>query len=99
MLLEDKELWIKKVSSTSRGIEITIATEEDVMLDGVSIQANGENIPLNTTLNQHDTKLPDGTILKERTLLFDASVQPEQLIIKGMHYMKPYNISIKIPVD
>ncbi|MBQ4899809.1 DUF4179 domain-containing protein [Paenibacillus sp. Marseille-P2973] len=99
VLLEDKELWIKKVSSTSRGIEITIATEEDVMLDGVFIQANGENIPLNTTLNQHDTKLPDGTILKERTLLFDASVQPEQLIIKGMHYMKPFNINIKIPVD
>ncbi len=99
VLLEDKELWVKKVSATSRGIEITIATEQDVMLDGVSIEADGENIPLNTTLNQYDTKLPDGTILKERTLLFDTSVQPEQLIITGMHYMKPYNRNIEIPVD
>ncbi|WP_410771286.1 DUF4179 domain-containing protein [Fontibacillus sp. BL9] len=99
VLLEDKELWIKKVSATSQGIEITIATEQDVMLDGVSIEADGESIPLNTTLNQHDTKLTDGTILKERTLLFDSSVQPDQLIIQGMHYMKPYNMNIKIPVD
>ncbi|RCX18654.1 uncharacterized protein DUF4179 [Fontibacillus phaseoli] len=99
VLLEDKELWIKKVAATSQGIEITIATEQDVMLDGVSIGANGENIPLNTTLNQHDATLPDGTILKERTLLFDSSVQPDQLIIKGMHYMKEYDMNIGIPVD
>lgn len=99
VMLEDKELWIKQVSSTSRGTEITIATAEDVLLDGVSIEANGENIPLNTTVNQHDSKLTDGTVLKERTLLFDSSVQPDHLIIKGMHYMKPYNMKITIPVD
>ncbi|MNN38999.1 hypothetical protein D3C81_1530210 [compost metagenome] len=90
---------MKKVSTTSQGVEITIATEEDVMLDGVSIESNNEKTSLQTTINQIDTKQPDGTILKERTLLFDGEAEPEFLLIEGMHYMKQYNEVISIPVD
>ncbi|AZK48474.1 DUF4179 domain-containing protein [Paenibacillus lentus] len=97
--LDSKELWVKKVAVTSQGVEITIATDNDVMLDGVSIEAQNEITSLRTTVNQLDGKLEDGTILKERTLLFDTSVMPEYLHIKGMHYMKEYNQVIKIPVD
>lgn len=96
--LDGKELWVKKAAVTSQGVEITIATDDNVMLDGVSIETQTETTALNTTVNQIETKLDGGRILKERTLLFDASVMPEYLHIKGMHYMKTYNKVIEIPV-
>ncbi len=93
-----KELWIKAVSTTSEGTEITMATDNDVMLDGVSIETQKNSTPLRTTIKQIETKLMNGRLLKERTLLFDSKVHPEYLIIEGIHYMKPYNKTIKIPV-
>lgn len=98
-LLGDKELWIKDVSKTSQGIEVTIATDEDVMLDGVSIEADGESTSLTTTINQKESKQTNGKLMKERTLLFDTQSKPEALLIEGIHYMKAYNKVIEIPVD
>lgn len=97
--LADKELWVKKVAVTSQGVEITIATGDDILLDGVSVEALGEATSLRTTVGQIETELDDGTVLKERTLLFDTRVKPEYLYIKGMHYIKAYNEAIEIPVD
>ncbi|MND87445.1 hypothetical protein D3C80_794450 [compost metagenome] len=98
-LLEGKALWIKKMSVTSNGVEITIASEDDVKLDGVSVEAGNVTTPLNTTVNQNEVKQPDGTLMKERTLLFDMTAEPDYLLIEGMHYMKAYNNMIEIPVD
>lgn len=55
-ILAGKELWVKKVSTTSKGVEITIATAEDVMLDGVSIETENEITSLKTTVNQKLTE-------------------------------------------
>lgn len=95
----EKELWVSNVSKTSQGVEITIATDEDVMLDGVSIETNGEITALTTTLNQQEAKQADGKLMKERTLLFDTQSVPEALLIKGMHYLKAYNKVIKIRIN
>ncbi|MDE5415078.1 DUF4179 domain-containing protein [Alkalihalobacterium chitinilyticum] len=97
-LLDDKSLWITDISTTSTGVEMTIATENDVMLDGVSIKAGDEVTELRTIDNQTELKLEDGTLLKQRTLLFDTIDEPELLIIEGMHYMKRYNETIDIPI-
>lgn len=97
-LLDGKSLWITDVSTTSTGIEMTIATENDVMLDGVSIRAGDEVTELRTIVNQTELKLENGTLLKQRTLLFDTLDEPELLMIKGMHYMKRYNETIGIPI-
>ncbi|MNI91155.1 hypothetical protein D3C73_1487750 [compost metagenome] len=69
------------------------------MLDGVSVEAGNVTTPLNTTVNQNEVKQPDGTLMKERTLLFDMTAEPDYLLIEGMHYMKAYNNMIEIPVD
>nr|WP_275695472.1 DUF4179 domain-containing protein [Fredinandcohnia sp. SECRCQ15] len=92
-------VWVKEVEQTSKGTEITVATEQDVMLDGVSIKSKDGEIPLKTTVGQTEDNESDGRIMKIRTLIFDANVKPEALIIKGMHYNKQYNKSIKIPVN
>ncbi|GIP33411.1 DUF4179 domain-containing protein [Paenibacillus sp. J2TS4] len=97
--LDGKELWVKDVSTTSQGVEITIATENDVMLDGVSIETPSGIIPLKTTINQFQTSQEDGRQWKERTLLFDTTTEPESLLIEGMHYRKAYNDVMKISVD
>lgn len=92
-------LWVNQVTKTSEGVEITIATAQDVLLDGVSIQSGSEITPLQTTLKQTDAKQADGSTMKERSLLFNTSVEPEYLIIEGMHYMKPYNQKFELKVD
>lgn len=97
--LSGKELWIKKVSTTSQGVEITIATDDDVMLDSVSIQTQKGITPLRTIVNQTHTHQENDRVIKERTLLFDSKVEPEYLFIEGMHYMKSYDKKMKIPVD
>jgi hypothetical protein len=97
--LKGKELWVKDISKTSRGVEITIVTDDDVMLDGVSIQTQNEITPLQTTVNQIDAEQADGKLVKERTLLFETTIEPEYLLIDGMHYLKEYNEVIEIPVD
>ncbi|SDN87158.1 DUF4179 domain-containing protein [Bacillus sp. OK048] len=97
--LHGKELWIKNVTTTSHRVEITIVTDDDVMLDGVSIQTQKEIVPLSTTVNQTYTKQEDGRGLKERTLQFDSMANPEYLLIEGMHYLKVYNKKMEIPVD
>ncbi|NIK76656.1 hypothetical protein FHS15_001781 [Paenibacillus castaneae] len=99
LILDGKELWVKKVSTTSKGVEITIATAEDVMLDGVSIETENEITSLKTTVNQNVSEQKNGQLMKERTLLFDTVIEPEYLLIKGMHYMKAYNNVIKLKVD
>ncbi len=97
--LDGKELLVKDVSTTSEGVEITIATDDDVMLDGVSIETKKELTSLKTTVNQIKAKQKNGRVMKERTLLFDTTVEPEYLLIEGIHYMKPYKNVIEILVD
>lgn len=94
-----QELWIKQVKTTDEGTEITLATEEDVLLDGVSLETKEGTSELRTTIGQTETKGEEGRILKERTLLFDTSGQPETLHIRGIHYRKTYDKVVNIPLD
>jgi hypothetical protein len=91
-------LWIKNVSLTSNGIEVTIVTEETVLLDEVSIGDKTDKTPLETTINQQETKEMGGKVIKKRTLLFDTTKMPELLNIGGMHYIKNYDKKIQIPM-
>jgi hypothetical protein len=99
IMLDQKELWVRNVSTTSHSVEITIATDDDMMLDGVSIKTQNEVTPLKTIRGQTNTYQEDGRELKERTLLFETKTKPEYLLIEGMHYMKTYNHVIDIPVQ
>lgn len=91
--MNEKELFVRKVEKTEKGIQVTIATEDDVLLEGVSIQAGDHFIPLLTTLRQDFIN-----DYKERILLFESDEMPDSLHVKGMHYKKSYGDSIKINV-
>ncbi|OEF95691.1 DUF4179 domain-containing protein [Desulfuribacillus alkaliarsenatis] len=90
------ELWIYGVETTSRGVEITFATEENVLLDNVSIMAGAEQISLRTTINHTEIDAGNDKKLRQRTMVFDTSEPPSSLYIGGVHYIKPYNIMIDI---
>ncbi len=96
LLYDNKKLWITNVNETNEGVQITLATDDDVMLDGVSIEtANNEQIPLHTTVNQVSITKNNQT-LKERTLLFETTLEPKSIIVEGIHYMKEYGDRIEI---
>jgi hypothetical protein len=97
--LAGKELWIRNVKTTGEGTEITLVTDDDVLLDGVSLETTEGITELRTTIGQTETKREDGRILKERTLLFDSTGQPEYLRIQGIHYRKTYDKVVEIPLD
>lgn len=113
-LYEHNQLWIKDVRTTSEGIEITIATDENILLDDVSIETDGKITPLKTTLaadyiviDDDGSKInnevaiaehEDGRVLKERVILFETSQEPQYIIIGGIHYIKTFDEMIDIPV-
>lgn len=96
-----KELWIHEIATTSRGTEVTFVTDQDVLLDGLSIETSKERTPLSTTTNHREIKLDEGRFgdarfLNERTMIFETELVPETLIIEGIHYMKQYGKKIEI---
>lgn len=97
--LAGKELWIRNVKPTGEGAEITLVTDDDVLLDGVSLETTEGRTELRMTIGQTETKWEDGRILKERTLLFDSTGKPEYLRIQGIHYRKMYDKVVEIPLD
>lgn len=94
-----KTLDIQNIHREKGQVKVTITTAEDVMLEGVSVESGGEVTPLQTTVNQKESKQANGDILKERTLVFTTEDPPEHIIIKGMHYMKEYQEKVEIPVS
>lgn len=98
-MIGDKKLWVKNIASTGGHIEITIATDEDIVLDDVSIETETGSVPLETTVRQEYVTQENGKILKERTLVFDTQVEPKYFLIEGMYYEKAYHRMIEIPID
>lgn len=96
VLIQGKELVVRKVDRTSEGIEVTIATDQDVMLEGVTVQSKGDSYPLRTTLRQDLLEWKDDKVYKERVLLFETNEVPETLYIEGMHYEKKYGETIQV---
>ncbi|MGP1908865.1 DUF4179 domain-containing protein [Metabacillus sp. JX24] len=98
ILPAEKELLIKNVAATSHGTEVTVITDQDVMLEELSLTDHqGRSVPLETTVNQSYTQ-KNGKGMKERTLIFNTSAKPYYLVVEGMHYVKTYDEKIEIPV-
>lgn len=96
--LEGNDLWIKEVAATEKGIEVTFETDENVLLDGVSIESGSRSTPLKTTIGHNLEKQGDGRIISERTMIFETKTMPDHLLVEGIYYVKQYNEQIEIPV-
>lgn len=97
-LLKGEDFWVRDIVQTEDGVKITIASEDDVLFDGVTIEGKGGSFPLETTIRQDYEELETGSTVKVRTLLFSTDTTPEYMRIKGMHHMKPVDYKIEIPV-
>src|SRR5690606_29066579 len=96
--LDREKLWIKDITTTTNGLEVTIVTGESTLLDGVYVESKNKKTSLEKTINQTLLKENSGQLLKERTLVFDTREMPETLFISGIRYIKEYNKKIDIPV-
>ncbi len=97
-LIKEKELLIKEINQIDNHVEITIATDENVLLDGVTIEAKNGETSLKTTIGEDYVDNKDGEMMKERTLVFESNELPYTMNVKGIHHLKPYYQSFDIPV-
>ncbi|PIC63943.1 hypothetical protein CSV79_09130 [Sporosarcina sp. P13] len=95
--MDGEELIVNHAEITEEGVRLTIATAENILLDGVSLQVEDQKIPLQTTLRQ-DYITIHGKEYKERVILFDGEKLPEALVINGHYYAKNYDEVIDIPI-
>ena len=96
--LDDRELRVTNLTRSERGTEVRIETDEDVLLNGVSLGTKTGEVPLQKTVDQTDRKEPDGRLVSERTLLFDTQEEPDSLYVKGIIAKKVYNETVDIPI-
>ncbi|WP_153721577.1 DUF4179 domain-containing protein [Sporosarcina cascadiensis] len=96
--LDGYEAIIRQAEVTSDGLEVTVATEENILLDAVTVQVGNEKIPLTTTLSQDYVIGENDKEYKERTLFFNTRKFPETMRIKGIHYEKEYGETINITI-
>ena len=94
--VDGKELLISTLEKTADGIQLTIATEPNLLLDGVSIEKNGKVIPLETTLRADIVDRENGEQYKKRVLLFKTGELPDTLVIDGIYYAKEYGERIQL---
>ncbi|MDW0110909.1 DUF4179 domain-containing protein [Sporosarcina aquimarina] len=94
--IHGQELIISKIEKTTEGIQLKIATEQNILLDGVSIKSKGKSIPLHTTLRADLVDYGNEEPYNERVLLFKSDELPDTLMIEGMHYAKSYGKHIQI---
>ncbi|WP_432362323.1 DUF4179 domain-containing protein [Sporosarcina sp. UB5] len=97
-LIKGEDVWVRDVVNTVDGVEVTIASDGDVLFDGVTIGGEEGSYPLQTTVRQNYEEFEDGKMLKVRTLVFSSETTPNYLQIKGMHHIKPVDYKIDIPV-
>lgn len=93
-----KKLTIKGVSVGSEKAEVTVVTDESVLLDEVSVGNEDGQIPLKQSSNHKLEKLSTNMV-EERTLIFNSTKQAKHLYIGGIYHMKSYQKVVNIPVN
>ncbi|RCW73047.1 DUF4179 domain-containing protein [Saliterribacillus persicus] len=92
--LDGHQLKLLSIEETEEYIEMRIQTEEDVLLEDVTLKGK-EEVELVTTVRQTYEETSDG-IMKDRTLQFPKVSSLESMHIGGVHYRKSYNKVIEV---
>lgn len=98
--LGNEKLWIRSVSQTDTGYNIVVARKQFTILesDKLSVQANGNIVPVASISSSRPWELDNGNTLWEQTYSFNTKDKPEFLLLDGFYYIKAYNKTISIPV-
>ena len=98
-MIDGREILINDIKETYEGIEITVATDNDLSLDKLFLQTvTGEIVP-NHSIDFHGQKMQRSTrYMNESTYTFKTKVQQEALMIDGIYYKKEYGQTTDIPI-
>ncbi|MGE4273504.1 MAG: DUF4179 domain-containing protein [Desulfitobacterium sp.] len=94
-----QKVEIDKIVVKEQETLITLTSEESVILTKVYLIADGKQIALEETIDDHYDKSAEGIIKHQRTLRFLGTGEGLELDIKSMTYVKAYNEVINIPLD
>ena len=99
--LLDREVLIKKIYSENDATYLTIVTEDDVLLEQVSLIIDEKEVPLERTISSPEglIKNTDGSITFERTLMFMDKGDNLKLKIGKIRSFEEANKTIEIPLD
>ncbi len=99
--LLDREVLIKKIYTEKEATYLTIVTEDDVLLEQVSLIIDEKEVPLERTISSPEglIKNTDGSITFERTLMFMDKGDNLKLKIGKIRSFEEANKTIEIPLD
>lgn len=99
-LTDSVDILFNDIKVQDKTTLVTIQTEENVLLDEVSIvTSHGNKIELQTTIDTIYVKSPNGELRKERKLVFPTDEAVDKFYIGGLHYMKDYNEVVEIDLE
>lgn len=96
--IKDKEVIIHQVESKKDKIEVTIESEESILLENLKLSLDGKTTFLEGMHSEEYTKEKNGQINKKRTLVFDGQGKDLKFKIDKIQYKKKYDKIIEIPV-
>ncbi len=88
-----EEIKVTDITVSNQKMHMTVISDENVLLDGLSIEINGQTIEgeLIEDLYGFQREL-------KRIYQFDTDEIPSEINVKGMYYVKDYDKEIEIPV-
>lgn len=98
-LLGNEKILIKDINKTEKGTEVTVATDEKVVLDDVTLETENESIPFEEIVKEEDKLQKNAQFMKERVLLFSTSKQAHYLNVGGIYYQKKYDETVEIDLN
>lgn len=96
--IEGRKIEILHIENSIEGrTEVTIESQEDVLLPGIELIIDGQATQLEMTHSEEYRKT-NQAIVKKRILSFKGTGEELQLKLKHIHYEKEFNEIIDIPI-
>lgn len=98
-IIDEREIMINDVNQTSQSIEITVATDDYMIVDQLFLKtATGDTVPVHDVHLLGQKMQRSTRLMNERTYIFKTQEQPDTLIIEGIYYKKPFQQTVTIPL-
>lgn len=96
-----EKLFVRSVTKTVSGYDIVIARAQFTQFDTdrLFVRAGGKQVPIASVSKARPWDLGNNNVFWEQTYSVKTTDKPEFLLLQGFHYIKPYHITIAIPID
>jgi len=97
--ISGQKVEINNIEKVQGETQITISSEEGLILSRVYLLIDGQKVSLEQTIMDDYDKLQDGTLIHTRTLRFLGTGDDLELDVQRMTYTKSYDEMLEIPIN